>query len=88
MEPTVKPDDRGDAIDREKFREMLESPAFARLRTRIVQETSRALTECATSDSRREIHRAQGAAAMGNTILRMPDIILEEMNHKGPPKKR
>jgi hypothetical protein len=87
MDLTVSTDERFDGLDREQFREMVESKAFRLFLVRVTREYSRTLQDAARLDEPRDIYRAQGAAMMTEAILKLPARILDEMKPK-PAKKR
>ena len=86
MQPKTVPDERLDAIDAERFRDMMASPSFALVRSRIDAELGRAREACTQATKRIQIHRAQGSAAALRAVLGMPAQILDEMEKA--PKKR
>jgi hypothetical protein len=88
MDVTAKPEPP-DTLDRDRFREMIESPSFIRYRDRVSRELLRLMNDCQRLDEPRDIWRAQGAAGMVEAILRLPGVILAEMEAPKPqPKKR
>jgi len=84
MDTKTLPDERLDGLDAERFRDMLASPSFALLRTRIGAEFVRAKEACAQATVPHDIYRAQGSVAALRAVLAMPETILDEMR----PKKR
>jgi hypothetical protein len=68
-----------DALDRERFEDMLKSPPFAILAARIAAELERYRGECEKRDGV-ELHRSQGAAAALRVVLGLPLAMLKEMN--------
>lgn len=87
MEPVVRPEPP-DTLDRDRFREMLESAAFKRYAERLSKELLRLMNDCQRLDEPRDIYRAQGAAQIVEAILRLPQVILAEMEAPQPQKKR
>lgn len=79
MESNLKPRDRGDALDTERFENMLASPPFALYLKRVAAELERARTDCEKQDELRAIHNAQGRCASLRTVLELPAIMLREM---------
>lgn len=80
----LKPTKRFDALDRERFEEMIASPPFAIFRQRI--QAALAVNERACQDQADiiELRRAQGAAKALHMVLRLPEQIVEEMKEKRP----
>jgi len=74
-----------DALERDRFREMLESDAFRRYTARVSRELVRVMDDCHNLDEPRDIYRAQGAAKMVEAILILPARILAEMEPKKKP---
>jgi hypothetical protein len=70
--------DRLDALDRERFKEMVDSAAFALYSARLMHELDRYRIECEVRDGT-ELHRSQGAAAALRVVLGLPGTILKEM---------
>jgi hypothetical protein len=70
---------RFDAIDAERFAEMLESESFRLVLERLEAEYVRASHECETATDLPQIYRAQGRVAALVTALRIPDQIRQEM---------
>ncbi len=79
MAPKPKPD----SIDADQFRQMIESPAFARFRTRLEAVLERERTSC-ERDEGTDLHRAQGAVAAIRTALGLPKVILAELRNGKP----
>jgi hypothetical protein len=79
MTAKLTPVNRVDALDREAFRQMLESEVFGAVQARIAAELKRAEEVCVRSDSEIEIRRAQGAVTALRAALGTPARILEEM---------
>lgn len=73
---------RFDAIDTERFETMIESPAFALYRARLVDELERARGDCEAQDDLKPIHRAQGVVHGLRTALGLPQAIAQEMRGK------
>ncbi|HXR40679.1 MAG TPA: hypothetical protein VN776_16365 [Terracidiphilus sp.] len=68
--------------EEQRFKEMVASEPFQRLQKQIAAEEIRAVTTCSTSDSEREIWRAQGAAHAWRTARNLPKQILDAMANK------
>lgn len=77
--------ERFDQLDRERFRDMVESPPFRSFQARIERELNR-LREATEAHSRsiKEIRIAQGGVAALRCVLGLPKQMIEEM--KGKPK--
>lgn len=73
---------RGDTLEAEQFRAMLDSPGFARLRERIAVELARARTDIETATEPHDIYRRQGGVHALRLMLSLPDQILSEMRKK------
>lgn len=71
--------DPPDALDRERFADMVASPPFQTLESRIRQELERYRGECEKRDGV-ELHRSQGAAAALRVVLGLPAAMLKEMD--------
>jgi hypothetical protein len=76
---TIPTADPLDALDRERFEDMLKSPPFAILAARIAAELERYRGECEKRDGV-ELHRSQGAAAALRMVRDLPFQILKQMN--------
>ena len=70
--------DRLDALDRERFKEMVDSPPFALYSARLMHEFDRYRVECEVRDGT-ELHRSQGSAAALRVVMDLPNTILKEM---------
>jgi hypothetical protein len=75
---------RHDALDTERFSDMLASPPFALLRARMTAELERARLECETQTDPLGVNRAQGRCGAMRIALALPEIMLREM--KGTAK--
>jgi hypothetical protein len=82
VQPPVTTSRRLDAIDAERFEEMLASESFALLRARIAAELERARTDCESQPELRDIHRAQGAAKALRMTLDLPARMLTTMKDR------
>ena len=80
---------RLDQLDRERFRDMVDSPPFRLLQARIEKELNR-LRETTESHTRsiKEIRIAQGGVQALRCVLNLPNQIVNEMRNelKGQPK--
>ena len=74
---------RFDQLDRERFRDMIESPPFQILQRRIESELNR-LREITEAHARsiKEIRIAQGGVAALRVVLDLPRRVLDEMSNK------
>jgi hypothetical protein len=79
MRAKFTPINRLDQLDAERFRDMIESPPFQLLISRVQAELERACETCVTGNDELAIRRAQGAAAQLRTVLRLPAQVLEEI---------
>jgi hypothetical protein len=70
-----------DALDREAFKQMIQSAPFRLLQNRIGLELSRAEEACVRSDAALEIRRSQGKVAALRVALELPDKIYKEMQN-------
>ena len=81
MEARLTPINRAeDAPDRELFERMIKSHQFALYQERVAAELRRAEEACVNEDSPLTVRRAQGRAAALRSVLRLPGLILSEMN--------
>jgi hypothetical protein len=71
--------DRLDALDKERFEDMIASPPFALFVRRIAAELARAQNDCERKDETVSIYRAQGAAAAFRVALALPELIVKEI---------
>jgi hypothetical protein len=76
---TIPVADPLDALDRERFQDMLNSPPFLLLRNRILEELQRYCQECEARDGV-ELHRSQGAARALRVVLGLPATMIKEMD--------
>lgn len=88
MDPVITPDERPDAIDREKFREMLESKPFAAFLRRVKNELDRQIHDCRTADEIGAVRYAQGCSWVAEWVLNLPLQMLAEMAKVADAKKR
>jgi len=82
METKAAPIDRLDALDAERFRDMLASPPFVLLKERVTKEWERAREACAQETELRDIYRAQGRVAALRVALDLPNLILKEIEKR------
>lgn len=82
METKLTPSRRPDAIDAERFREMLGSPLFLLLWDRVAAEQERTQSLCERAEGAVELRRAQGAAQALRAVRAMPQQILGELAKK------
>lgn len=87
LEPVVQTDDRFDALDRDQFREMIESKAFRAFLDRVKREMDRGVHDCRVLDDIGEIRYAQGRSWVAEWVLNLPLQMLAEMT-KSAAKKR
>lgn len=80
MEAKTIPD-RLDAIDAERFRDMVASPSFALLAARINEELERRRLSCERAEGA-DLFRAQGAVSGLRSVLAFPTMILKEIEGK------
>jgi len=78
----LSPNGRFDALDREEFRSMIESDPFKAFMTRVAAEHKRNVQDCVLNRDQLELLRAQGAALALETVLHLPERILDEMTTK------
>jgi hypothetical protein len=82
VQPKLTAAARPDAIDAERFGEMLRSPLFSIFRARMAAELKRASEACERADGDVEVRRAQGAASAWRVAAGLPEAILDEMKKK------
>ncbi len=78
----LKPTDRFDALDQERFEDMLQSPPFQIFLGRVRATLEVASGDCERLDDESDLRRAQGRAAALRTVLRLPEQIVEEMKEQ------
>lgn len=78
MQQPVARSPRLDAIDEERFADMVASESFALLKDRIAGELDRARTDCETQFGL-TLTRAQGRVNALRTVLEIPAIMLREI---------
>lgn len=83
MQTNLTPVRRFDALDRERFRDMVLSPPFREFRERVKAELARAQAITDRADEGLKIRRAQGAIEALRMVLSLPDRILAEMSKEG-----
>lgn len=69
---------RHDALDTERFADMLDSPPFAMFMQRIEAEFGRSRLDCENETEAVPLHRAQGRCAAYRTVLALPAIMRAE----------
>lgn len=79
MPLTIKTSKRFDALETERFREMLASEPFQKYTARLNEMLTTAARECENEDDDRRLRRAQGRALALRAVLGVPDRILAEM---------
>jgi hypothetical protein len=82
MDGKVIVPDRLDALDTERFADMLASPPFNLLRARIYAELERARGDCETQNDPQALNRAQGRCGALRAVQALPEIMLKEMRRK------
>lgn len=74
---------RFDQLDRERFKDMVDSPSFRILFDRIVKELERARATAERHEcSIKEVRIAQGTVAALRMVLGLPNQIVNEMKGK------
>ncbi len=74
--------ERLDALDLERFEDMIASPPFALFQARVTAELERARTDCETVIGDVQVCRAQGRCAALRTVLALPAIVAKEIRAK------
>lgn len=82
MEARLTIQSRPDAIDAERFGEMIRSPLFALFRARLEAELERTRGQCEHADDELELRRAQGGVKALRAALALPEAIRTEMAKK------
>jgi hypothetical protein len=77
---------RFDGIDAQRFKEMVDSEAFARFTLRVTAELKRAEEACVRDVDEVLVRRAQGAVVALRTVIGLPASILREMEAANPSK--
>ncbi len=79
MEPIQHTSPRLDALDIEKFEQLIAGELFKIIWDRVTAELKRVQETCEKGDSELEIRRAQGAVKFGRMVVNMPEMLLAEM---------
>lgn len=72
----------GDALDVERFEDMIASAPFAAFKERVENELTRSRLTCETSLDLAAIQRAQGSAHALRVVLELPEGMLKAMKAK------
>jgi len=70
---------RHDSQDAEEFERMLQSKPWGTYYERLIAEVTRQRVRCVSEENVVALRQAQGAAAFGEALLAMPNVIFRDL---------